>query len=159
MPVALNLPMTCASSEWRLREPGLRAKQAWNRNVAMKKIAVVEDNPDNRLLVQVILEPFYQVVEYETGPAALAGLQKDLPDLILLDVSLPEMDGTEVLRRVRADERLRGLPVIALTAHAMAGDREKFLAAGFDDYVTKPIVDEALLLQAIQRKLPGDTLQ
>jgi len=123
----------------------------------MKKIAVVEDNPDNRLLVQVILEPFYEVVEYENGQAAMEGLQKKRPDLVLLDVSLPEMDGTEVLRRIRADENLRALPVIALTAHAMAGDREKFLAAGFDDYVTKPIVDEAVLLDAIKRKLTADS--
>jgi two-component system cell cycle response regulator DivK len=119
----------------------------------MKKIAVVEDNPDNRLLVQVILEPLYEVVEYETGFAALEGLPKEKPDLILLDISLPEMDGAEVLRRIRADEQLRTLPVIALTAHAMAGDREKFLAAGFNDYVTKPIVDENVLLEAIQRLL------
>jgi CheY-like chemotaxis protein len=123
----------------------------------MKTIAVVEDNPDNRLLVQVILEPLYRVVEYETGPAALAGLPHERPDVVLLDISLPEMDGTEVLRRIRADANLRPLPVIALTAHAMAGDREKYLAAGFDDYVTKPIVDEALLLAAIQRHLPPDT--
>lgn len=120
----------------------------------MKKIAVVEDNPDNRLLVQVILEQFYQVVEYESGPAALEGLPKENVDLVLLDISLPEMDGTEVLRRLRADERLRALPVIALTAHAMSGDREKYLAAGFNEYVTKPIVDENILLDAIQRLLP-----
>ena len=119
----------------------------------MKKIAVVEDNPDNRLLVQVILESQYEITEYETGFAALAGLPKHQPDLVLLDVSLPEMDGTEVLQRIRANEQLRHLPVIALTAHAMAGDREKFLAAGFDDYVTKPIVDERLLLEAIQKLL------
>ncbi len=105
--------------------------------------------------MQVILEPLYEVVEYETGMAALEGLEKERPDLVLLDVSLPEMDGTEVLRRIRANEKLRGLPVIALTAHAMSGDREKYLNAGFDDYVTKPIVDETLLLEAIQRKLPG----
>ena len=119
----------------------------------MKKIAVVEDNPDNRLLVRVILEGLYEIAEYEDGFAALAGLAADRPDLVLLDVSLPEMDGTEVLRRMRADPGLRGLPVIALTAHAMGGDREKFLAQGFDDYVTKPIVDETLLLDAIQRAL------
>lgn len=119
----------------------------------MKKIAVVEDNPDNRLLVQVILEPFYEVVEYENGFAALEGLQREIPDVVLLDVSLPEMDGTEVLRRIRADENLRELPVIALTAHAMTGDREKYLAAGFDDYVSKPIVDETVLLEAIAGKL------
>jgi CheY-like chemotaxis protein len=124
----------------------------------MKKIALVEDNPDNRLLVRVILESLYQVTEYETGFAALQGLQKEKPELLLLDVSLPEMDGTEVLRRIRADAGLRDLPVIALTAHAMSGDREKYLAAGFDEYVTKPIVDETLLLDAIKRLLPGDQL-
>ena len=121
----------------------------------MKKIAVVEDNPDNRLLVQVILEPLYEVVEYETGFAALEGLPKEKPDLVLLDISLPEMDGAEVLRRIRADAQLRTLPVIALTAHAMSGDREKFIRAGFNDYVTKPIVDENVLLDAIQRLLPA----
>jgi CheY-like chemotaxis protein/HPt (histidine-containing phosphotransfer) domain-containing protein len=119
----------------------------------MKKIAVVEDNPDNRLLVRTILEPVYDVAEYENGVSALAGLEQRMPDLVLLDVSLPGMDGTEVLRRIRAHAHLRCLPVLALTAHAMAGDREKFLALGFDDYVTKPILDETLLLEAIQARL------
>lgn len=119
----------------------------------MKQIAVVEDNPDNRLLVRVILEPLYGVTEYDDGFAALAGLQTSRPDLVLLDVSLPQMDGAEVLRRIRGDAVLRELPVIALTAHAMSGDREKFLADGFDDYVAKPIVDERILLAAIERLL------
>ncbi len=123
----------------------------------MKQIAVVEDNPDNRLLARVILESLYQVTEYENGFAALEGMTNHRPDLVLLDVSLPELDGTEVLKRMRADPRLRLLPVIALTAHAMAGDREKFLAAGFDDYVTKPIVDETILLNAIQKLLSSHT--
>jgi CheY-like chemotaxis protein len=114
----------------------------------------VEDNPDNRLLVRVMLESLYEVVEFETGREALAGLPREKPDLVLLDISLPEMDGTEVLRRLRADARLQALPVIALTAHAMAGDREKYLNAGFNDYVTKPIVDEQVLLDAIQKLLP-----
>ncbi len=117
------------------------------------RIAVVEDNPDNRLLVEALLEDEYDISEYETGVQAVAGLGEDVPDLVLLDISLPEMDGTEVLRWIRGDERVKHLPVIALTAHAMAGDREKFLAAGFDDYVTKPIVDEAVLLGAIERWL------
>ena len=121
----------------------------------MKRIAVVEDNPDNRLLVRVILESLYEVTEYENGFLALEGLPRQKPDLVLLDVSLPEMDGTEVLKKIRLDEQLRELPVIALTAHAMAGDREKFIKAGFDDYVSKPIVDETLLLDAIARLLPG----
>jgi CheY-like chemotaxis protein/HPt (histidine-containing phosphotransfer) domain-containing protein len=122
----------------------------------MKRIAVVEDNPDNRLLVQVILEPFYHVVEYESGFAALEGFRAHKPDLVLLDVSLPGLDGPEVLRRIRADDSLRRLPVIALTAHAMAGDRQRFVNAGFDDYVSKPIVEESILLEAIRRQLPSE---
>ena len=117
----------------------------------MNTVAVVEDNADNRLLLQAILEGLYEVVEYENGSDALAGLAAKLPDLVLLDISLPGMDGNEILTRIRADEKLRKLPVIALTAHAMAGDREKYLAAGFNDYITKPIVDESLLLNAMEK--------
>lgn len=118
------------------------------------KIAHVEENPDNRLLVRAILADRYDVAEYETGIDALAGMRREKPDLVLLDISLPEMDGTEVLRRIRGDTILHDLPVVALTAHAMTGDRERFLGAGFDDYVSKPIVDEGILLGAIQRLLP-----
>lgn len=117
----------------------------------MKKIAVIEDNPDNRLLVCALLEDEYELCEYEDGPAALAALASNMPDLVLLDISLPHMDGSEVLTHIRADERLKALPVIALTAHAGSSDREKFLAEGFDDYVTKPITDEAILIRAIER--------
>jgi CheY-like chemotaxis protein len=112
-------------------------------------IAIVEDNADNRLLLHALLDHLYDLVEYETGVEALAGLHRAVPSLVLLDISLPGMDGVEVLSRIRADEALCHLPVIALTAHAMAGDREKYLVRGFDDYITKPIVDETLLLQAI----------
>jgi CheY-like chemotaxis protein len=117
------------------------------------RVAVVEDNPDNRLLVQAILDDLYEITEYESGTAALSGLAEDVPDLVLLDISLPEMDGTEVLRRIRSNPRLAGLPVIALTAHAMSGDREKYLGLGFDDYLTKPIVDDAVLIETIARRL------
>lgn len=117
----------------------------------MNTVAVVEDNADNRLLLQAILDGLYEVVEYENGVDALAGLAAQLPDLVLLDISLPGMDGNEILARIRADDQLRRLPVIALTAHAMAGDREKYLAAGFNDYITKPIVDETLLLNAMEK--------
>ena len=119
----------------------------------MKNIAVIEDNPDNRMLVRAILEDLYEITEYESGRAGLAGLRANHPDLVLLDISLPEMDGTEVLREIRGDAALRDLPVIALTAHAMAGDREKYLDAGFNEYVTKPIVDEDVLLSAIRQFL------
>jgi CheY-like chemotaxis protein len=118
-------------------------------------IAVVEDNADNRLLLTAILRDRYQIVEYENGPDALEGLAQSLPHLVLLDISLPGMDGNEILAQIRRDGRMRHLPVIALTAHAMAGDRERFLDAGFNDYITKPIVDESLLLGSIERWLSG----
>lgn len=114
-------------------------------------LAVIEDNPDNRLLLDALLGDRYELVEYDNGRDALQGMAASPPDLVLLDISLPELDGHEILARMRADERLRDLPVIALTAHAMTGDRERFLAAGFNDYVTKPIVDETILIGAIER--------
>ncbi|MDG2283568.1 MAG: response regulator [Longimicrobiales bacterium] len=117
------------------------------------KVAVVEDNPDNRMLVQALLEDLYDLSEFETGVEAVEGLPGNIPDLVLLDISLPEMDGTEVLAWLREQDSLKHLPVIALTAHAMAGDREKFLSIGFDDYVTKPILDEDVLIDAIERCL------
>ena len=118
-----------------------------------RRIAVVEDNPDNRMLVEAILDELYDIVEFETGRQAVAELVEAKPDLVLLDISLPEMDGTEVLEWIRGQESLAGLPVIALTAHAMAGDREKYLNLGFDDYLTKPIIDETVLMGAIERCL------
>ena len=117
------------------------------------KIALVEDNIDNRLLVQAILEDQYEISEYENGTEVMDGLADDIPDLVLLDISLPGMDGTEVLQWVRSQERLSSLPVIALTAHAMSGDRERYLEMGFDEYVTKPIIDEEILMGAIERLL------
>ena len=117
------------------------------------KIALVEDNIDNRLLVQAILEDQYEISEYENGTEVMDGLPDNVPDLVLLDISLPGMDGTEVLQWVRSQERLSSLPVIALTAHAMSGDRERYLEMGFDEYVTKPIVDEEILMEAIERLL------
>lgn len=119
----------------------------------MTRIALVEDNADNRLLATAILEDYYEIDEYETGMAALAAFRRHRPSLVLLDISLPHMDGTEVLRRIRADDTLRDVPVIALTAHAMAGDRDRYLDMGFDAYVSKPIVDEQLLLGEIRRLL------
>jgi CheY-like chemotaxis protein len=118
-----------------------------------KKLVIIEDNEDNRLLVRAILEDLYEVIEYETGPEALASLALEPPDLVLLDISLPDMDGPEVLRHMRLDAALCRVPIIALTAHAMAGDREAFLAMGFDGYVSKPIVDETELLDAIRHHL------
>jgi CheY-like chemotaxis protein len=124
-----------------------------------RSIAVVEDNADNRLLVRVILEDAFDLTEYETGLDALTGMHSAVPDLVLLDISLPGMDGVEVLGQLRADGRFGRVPIVALTAHAMAGDREKYLAAGFDGYITKPITDEKALLDLIDELLrPPDAL-
>ncbi len=117
------------------------------------RIAVVEDNPDNRLLVRALLDEDYELWEFENGADAVRGLLRDKPDLVLLDISLPEMDGLQVLRWIRSQAALRDLPVVALTAHAMAGDREKHLALGFSDYLPKPIVDESLLREILARWL------
>jgi CheY-like chemotaxis protein len=110
----------------------------------MKRIAVIEDSAVNRLVARVLLEDRFELHEYDSGPEALEGMHRHRPDLVLLDISLPDMDGTVVLARIRADRDLRDLPVIAVTAHAMDGDRERYLAAGFDEYVSKPIADVAL---------------
>jgi CheY-like chemotaxis protein len=119
------------------------------------RIAIIEDNPDNRMLLEALLADDYEIDEYEDGIVGLAGLAASPPALVLLDISLPELEGTEVLARIRADPQLASLPVIALTAHAMPDDRAIFLAQGFDDYVSKPIIDESLLLTAIERLLKG----
>ena len=118
------------------------------------RIAVIEDNADNRLLIDAILGDRYALDEYASGVDALAAMAARPPDLVLLDVSLPGMDGLEVLARIRADPVMQAIPVVAVTAHAMAGDRERYLAAGFDGYVAKPIVDENVLIDAVERLLP-----
>jgi two-component system cell cycle response regulator DivK len=124
----------------------------------MHKIAVVDDNADNRLIIRTILEDQYEIVEFSSGSEAIEGFKKDRPDVVILDISLPEMDGTEILRRLRDDSTLHDLPVIALTAHAMVGDREKYLAAGFNDYVAKPILDMNVLFSTLERwTAPNDS--
>lgn len=121
----------------------------------MRKIAVVDDNSDNRLIIRTILEDQYEIMEFSGGMEAIEGFRKNRPDVVILDISLPEMDGTEILRRIREDAVLQDLPVIALTAHAMVGDREKYLSVGFNDYVAKPILDMNVLFSTIQRWIPA----
>ena len=118
------------------------------------RIAVVDDNADNRLIIRTILEDIYEIEEFSTGVEAIEHFKKDLPAVVIMDISLPEMDGIEILRHIRADAQLRDLPVIALTAHAMVGDREKYLAAGFNEYLAKPILDMNLLFKTIRNFLP-----
>ena len=108
----------------------------------MAKILFVEDEPDIRDLVLMALEEGHRVVTAETAEEGLRRAAEDAPDLILMDVSLGgAFDGLEAARRLRADPAFERTPIIALTAHAMPGDRERALAAGCDEHWTKPIVD------------------
>ncbi|MBN2404834.1 MAG: response regulator [Coriobacteriia bacterium] len=119
-----------------------------------EKILLVEDNPQNRYLVTFLLEKNgYEVISAEDGEQAIDSVEKELPDLILMDVQLPKLDGYEATRRIKADERFASIPLIALTAHSMKGDRGKALAAGCDDYITKPVDAEGLLAR-IRELLP-----
>lgn len=114
---------------------------------------MVEDNADNRLLVRAILSAEYELHEYEDGRSAVRGILAKPPDLVLLDISLPGMDGTEVFSRLRREPSLANIPIVALTAHALPGDREKYLSAGFDEYVAKPIQDTLQFSDLIKRLL------
>ena len=113
----------------------------------MKKILVIEDVDFNRDLVVQLLEDKYQVIEAVNGEEGISIAEKEKPELILMDLSLPVMDGWEATRVLKANTELRSIPVIALTAHAMKGDEEKALAAGCDDYLVKPLDEDELLLK------------
>ncbi len=104
------------------------------------QILVVEDNEKNMKLVRDVLQATgYRTLEATTGGQAVGLAIEHGPDLVLMDIRLPDMDGIEVLGRLRADDRTASIPVLAVTAQSMQGDRERFLAAGFDDYVSKPV--------------------
>jgi two-component system cell cycle response regulator DivK len=111
-----------------------------------KCILVVEDQEDNRQIVRDLLTATdYEVMEAENGEEALAAVAKQRPDLILMDIQLPVMDGYEATRRIKADPALSAIPVIAVTSYALSGDEEKARAAGCDDFVPKPFSPRQLL--------------
>lgn len=106
----------------------------------MTVVLIVEDNPRNLKLVHDLLEHFgYRTLEASTAEDGLALARAHRPDLVLMDVQLPGMDGVQALARLRADPATSGIPVVAVTAFAMKEDRARFVAAGFDGYVEKPI--------------------
>jgi CheY-like chemotaxis protein len=120
-----------------------------------RKILVVEDNDMNRDMVSRYLEALgFRVVQAADGIEGIERALAERPDLILMDLSLPGLDGWEATRRLKADEATQDIPVIALTAHAMLGDREQTLRAGCDDYETKPIDFQRLMakVEALLRK-------
>ena len=116
-----------------------------------RQILVVEDNERNmRLFCDVLQASGYRTLEATTGASAVELALEHVPDLVLMDIQLPDIDGVEALARLRADERSASLSVLALTAQAMEGDRERFLAAGFDGYLSKP-VDIADFVATVKR--------
>lgn len=120
----------------------------------MARILVIEDSPENLELMSYLLRAFgHQVLAADDGAAGLAIAERERPDLVVCDIHLPELDGYTVARRLKGDPRLRAIPLLAVTALAMVGDREKVLAAGFDGYFAKPIVPRRFI-EEVSSRLP-----
>ena len=123
--------------------------------MAGERVLVVEDNEKNMKLFRDVLQATgYRTLEATTGGLAVELAAEHVPDLVLMDIQLPDIDGLEALARLRADQRTASIPVLALTAQAMHGERERFLAAGFDGYVAKP-VNVVELLETVKRHCDG----
>ena len=124
--------------------------------MAGEQVLVVEDNEKNMKLFRDVLEASgYRLLEATTGEEALTLAADEQPNLVLMDIQLPDIDGIETLRRLRADARTAATPVIALTAQAMQGDRERFLDSGFDGYISKP-VDVLQLVATVRQHCSGE---
>ena len=123
--------------------------------MAGERVLVVEDNEKNMKLFRDVLQATgYEPLEASSGERALTLAAEGAPALVLMDIQLPDIDGIEALRRLRENERTARIPVLALTAQAMDGDRERFLAAGFDGYLSKP-VDVPELIATVRRYCDG----
>jgi two-component system, cell cycle response regulator DivK len=119
-----------------------------------KRILVVEDQPDNRQIIRDMLaDTDYEITEAENGEEALAAIAKERPDLILMDIQLPVMDGYAATRLIKNDPALKSIPVIAVTSYALSGEEKKAREAGCDDYVPKPYSPRQLLAK-IREYLP-----
>ena len=116
-----------------------------------KRILVAEDHADNRRIIRDMLASTdYEITEAETGEEALAAIAKQRPDLILMDIQLPTMDGYTATSRIKADPALRSIPIIAVTSYALSGEEKKARAAGCDEYVPKPFSPRQLLAKIRQ---------
>jgi two-component system cell cycle response regulator DivK len=116
-----------------------------------KRILVVEDQPDNRQIIRDMLAGTgYEIMEAENGEEALAAIAKQRPDLILMDIQLPVMDGYTATRRIKSDAALKSIPIIAVTSYALSGEEKKAREAGCDDYVPKPYSPRQLLAKIRQ---------
>jgi len=122
----------------------------------MKTVVLVEDNPDNMDLVTDMLEDEFELLPFTSAMDLLAYLENPegaSPDIFILDISLPQMDGITLMKKLRQRENHRTTPMLALTAHAMVDDRRHLLDSGFDEYLSKPIVDDAELIDKINTLL------
>jgi CheY-like chemotaxis protein len=122
----------------------------------MRKLLYVEDNEDNLYMLQLRFDVLggYELLSARDGAAGIAMATSERPDLILMDLNLPEIDGWEAVRRLKADPATRDIPIVALSAYAMAGDREKALATGCDDFDAKPVEFDRLLAKIEQALAP-----
>ena len=121
----------------------------------MKRVLVIEDNENNMELISYILEAnSCQTIKAETGMKGVELAIQEKPDFIILDIQLPDIMGTEVLKKIRSSSIGRSIPIIAMTSFAMAGDRERLLAQGCDGYIEKPI-DPAIVMNQIEKALGG----
>jgi two-component system cell cycle response regulator DivK len=126
--------------------------------MAGERVLVVEDNGRNmKLFRDVLAASGYRTLEATTGSLAVELAQRHIPDIVLMDVQLPDLDGVEALRRIRSDPRTAYVPVIAVTAQAMDGDRERFLRAGFDGYISKPVDLKELLGTVLKHCATAET--
>ena len=127
------------------------ARAAQTMTDKLKTILLVEDNEDNLVVYRTILEHLgYRVVEARDGEEGVARAREQMPDLILMDISIPKMDGWEATQRLKADDATKAIPIIALTAHALEEDRQKAIQAGCDGYLAKP-VEPRRVVQEVER--------
>jgi CheY-like chemotaxis protein len=129
-----------------------------SEGAGVRRLLYVEDNEDNLYMLQLWFDVLggYEILSARDGAAGIAMAAAERPDLILMDLNLPQIDGWEATRRLKADPATRDIPIIALSAHAMAGDREKALATGCDDFDTKPVEFDRLLVK-IKQALANET--
>jgi two-component system cell cycle response regulator DivK len=154
MAVTASPSPVLASNALEKREPEHRLifwemailKKAAGKNDMSKRILVVDDQPDNRRIIRDMLAPTdYEITEAENGELALAAIAKQRPDLILMDIQLPIMDGYTATSRIKSDPKLRSIPIIAVTSYALSGEESKARAVGCDDCVPKPFSPRQLL--------------
>jgi len=154
-PLAASAAPAAPTAPSRTLSAGISASRAGKRRLSrpgQPLVLVVEDNPDNMRTARALLADDYQVIEASDGRAGVEQARAKQPDIILMDIGLPVMDGLQALAEIRADDKLRSTPVLAVTASAMKGDRESILAHGFDGYLSKPI-DRTELMRVMQQLL------